>query len=30
VSENPSQIKAAATGIIQNATALSFGHAISL
>jgi hypothetical protein len=29
-SENPSQIKAPATGIIQNATAFSFGHAISL
>src|SRR5919197_1711824 len=30
VSENPSHIRAPATGIIQYATAFSFGHAISL
>jgi hypothetical protein len=30
VSENPSQTRAAPTGIIQNATAFSLGHAISL
>jgi len=30
VSENHSQTKAAPTGIIQYATAFSFGHAISL